>query len=308
MTKKNRDHHYLMLKTHNKTGLKYLCYTTKEDPFKYPGSGKRWKNHLQKHGGDIHTEILGDYETKDELIRMGRVYSEEWNVVEDDGFANLRIEEGDGGDTSSFIDYASMKPMPRGKWKRSDLSEYNKTRENPRLKILTCPHCGETGYGYDWIVEHLSASYWKRDVPIERYNCPKNPHRILNYNEEIYEVDGEELTINDVAQRYNLTKQTIYQRLAKGEAMQEVVSRPQFQPKTYSLFGEELTTSEIVKAQKIPSTTLRRILKKTNDLDTYFRRRDSFHNGSTLHCDKCNRLITHEKMIIKHFELCSYAS
>ena len=40
---------YLYVKTHNKTGLKYLG-KTEQDPFVYLGSGKRWLNHLNKHG------------------------------------------------------------------------------------------------------------------------------------------------------------------------------------------------------------------------------------------------------------------
>jgi transposase len=49
---------YLYVKTHNKTGLKYLGKTTKLDPHKYSGSGKRWLRHLKKHGFDYTTEIL----------------------------------------------------------------------------------------------------------------------------------------------------------------------------------------------------------------------------------------------------------
>ena len=32
----------LLLKTHNQTGLKYLCKTENEDYINYPGSGKYW--------------------------------------------------------------------------------------------------------------------------------------------------------------------------------------------------------------------------------------------------------------------------
>jgi hypothetical protein len=39
---------YLYVKTHNNTGMKYLGKTTKPDPHKYPGSGKRWTRHLKK--------------------------------------------------------------------------------------------------------------------------------------------------------------------------------------------------------------------------------------------------------------------
>ena len=48
----------LMIKTHNVTGLKYLCITKKENWPEYLGSGKYWRNHLISHGPDIRTELL----------------------------------------------------------------------------------------------------------------------------------------------------------------------------------------------------------------------------------------------------------
>jgi len=124
--------YYLLLKTHNKTGLKYLCQTKKKDPIKYQGSGERWIRHLNKHGYDFSTKILGKFKKKKELVKLGEKYSKKWNVKKDRNFANLIDETGDGGDTSKFIDYKKMKPMPRGLWKRPDLTRYNQTRINPR--------------------------------------------------------------------------------------------------------------------------------------------------------------------------------
>lgn len=97
--------YYLMIKKHNKTNLKYLCQTKRKDPFLYTGSGKYWKSHLEKHGCDISTEILGTFETKQKLREAGKYYSELYNVVESTEWANLRIEDGDGGDTSKTNQY-----------------------------------------------------------------------------------------------------------------------------------------------------------------------------------------------------------
>lgn len=90
---------YLYLKTHNKTGLKYLGKTKKENPYKYKGSGKYWIRHIAMHGYDVTTEILFKTECKEELKEKGIYYSNLWNIVDNPGFANLRIEMGDGGDT-----------------------------------------------------------------------------------------------------------------------------------------------------------------------------------------------------------------
>lgn len=94
--------HYLMLKTHNITGLKYLCKTStanKRRPFYYKGSGTYWKQHLEKHGSDISTTILEVCDTKQELTKKGIYYSKKFNVVESNEYANLVEERGDGGPT-----------------------------------------------------------------------------------------------------------------------------------------------------------------------------------------------------------------
>lgn len=96
-----------MIKTHNKTGFKYLCQTRSKDPYRYPGSGKHWRAHINHHGYDISTKILGTYDTMQELKEAGIYYSNMYNVVESEEWANLRIEDGDGGDTSKTSGYIS---------------------------------------------------------------------------------------------------------------------------------------------------------------------------------------------------------
>lgn len=92
----------LYVKTHKKTGLKYLGQTTQADPFKYPGSGIDWKTHLKEFGHEIHTEILLQTIDKSERNRLGRYYSALWRVVtaaDDFGnkiWANKMTESGGG--------------------------------------------------------------------------------------------------------------------------------------------------------------------------------------------------------------------
>ena len=110
--------HYLMLKTHNITGLKYLCKTSTSNnkrPFIYPGSGKYWKQHLSKHGRDIKTEILKICNTKEELKEEGLLYSRLWNIVESNDFANLRDESGDGGPTMKGRKITPEQKLKQGK-------------------------------------------------------------------------------------------------------------------------------------------------------------------------------------------------
>ena len=89
---------YLYLKTHNVTGLKYLGKTVK-DPFKYTGSGIRWKNHLKKHGNDVSTEILYQTKCEDDFKNVAIEYSKKLNIVESKEFANMTEEQGQGGAT-----------------------------------------------------------------------------------------------------------------------------------------------------------------------------------------------------------------
>lgn len=88
---------YLYIKTHNVTKLKYFGKTTK-DPAKYPGSGKYWSRHLLKHGNDVTTEILGVFESKEEIEQVALEFSKKNNIVESADWANLKDENGlDGG-------------------------------------------------------------------------------------------------------------------------------------------------------------------------------------------------------------------
>lgn len=89
--------YYLYVKTHKITGLKYLGYTGKEDPYTYTGSGTRWLNHLHVHGFNFTTEILKECTSKTEIREHGVYFSRLWNVVSDKNWANLKEEQGDGG-------------------------------------------------------------------------------------------------------------------------------------------------------------------------------------------------------------------
>jgi hypothetical protein len=88
---------YLYVKTHNKTGLRYLGKTTMSDPHTYKGSGADWKKHLKEHGEDYTTEIIRECKSNKELNEWGRYYSKLWNVVESPDWANRIPETGGGG-------------------------------------------------------------------------------------------------------------------------------------------------------------------------------------------------------------------
>ena len=86
---------YLYLKQHNITGLKYLG-KTKQNPYKYKGSGIDWVGHLSIYGNDVTTEIIKECYTNHELNLWGRFYSNIFDIVESSEFLN-RIPETGGG-------------------------------------------------------------------------------------------------------------------------------------------------------------------------------------------------------------------
>jgi hypothetical protein len=90
----------------SKTGLKYLCKTTR-NPYTYNGSGVDWKIYLRNYGTAHTTEIIRECHSKEELNIWGRYYSRLWNVVgamDDFGnkiWANKIPETGGGGLTGA---------------------------------------------------------------------------------------------------------------------------------------------------------------------------------------------------------------
>lgn len=129
---------YLYLKTHNVTGLKYLG-KTEQDPYKYRGSGTRWKAHLKKHGHDITTEVLFKTEDKAEFKKVALEYSNKWNIVESADFANRMLEEGQGGVNSGSFK-KGHKTWNKG---RTDIKfgpqspEHIEKRVKPQRKAIT---------------------------------------------------------------------------------------------------------------------------------------------------------------------------
>lgn len=93
--------HKLLIKEHKDTGLKYLCYTQKDNHSKYTGSGVYWLKHIKEHGYNVSTKLIFKSESYDEFKKVAIETSNKFNIVESDEWANLRIEEGDGGDTVS---------------------------------------------------------------------------------------------------------------------------------------------------------------------------------------------------------------
>lgn len=125
---------YLYVKKHLDTGLKYLGKTKNKDPHRYKGSGVYWKQHLKKYGSNFSTEILFSSEDTNEIQKMGLYYSELWNIVENNEWANLIPETGNG------IEYQKTKYRKRTqdeilRWKQT-MIENGKLGNNNTDKMV----------------------------------------------------------------------------------------------------------------------------------------------------------------------------
>jgi len=119
---------YLYVKTHQVTGLKYLGKTVSSDPHKYPGSGKYWRAHLEKHGYNYSTEILFESTVATAIKEKGIYYSRLWDIVKSDEWANLKDEQGDGG-------YCAAAFTPEANAKRSSTLTGRTITEEHRKKL-----------------------------------------------------------------------------------------------------------------------------------------------------------------------------
>jgi hypothetical protein len=167
--------YYLYKKTHNKTGLQYLGYTTR-DPYIYKGSGIKWGEHLSIHGDDISTEILLESTNKEDIQKLGRHFSELWDIVRSGKWANSmketcggpggkkgiarlestkqKLSEKLSGKTHTPEQKLAKSQRQKGKPKSPQWVEKMTGRKNPLISlalsgkakpIIQCPNCGKEG-------------------------------------------------------------------------------------------------------------------------------------------------------------------
>ena len=125
---------YLYIKTHRVTGMKYFG-KTKDDPFKYKGSGKYWKRHISTHGYDCDTEIIRECQTNNEVAKWGKYYSALWNIVESEEWANLKPESGDGGETPGAKERMSEMRKGKSPWNKG-IAMTESMKEKQRLSHI----------------------------------------------------------------------------------------------------------------------------------------------------------------------------
>lgn len=87
------------------------------------GSGIDWVSHIKEHGLDIKTEILKECNSKKELTKWGKYYSNLWKIVESKEWAN-RIPESGGGGTPNAKTRKKLSEALKGKKKPPRTAEH----------------------------------------------------------------------------------------------------------------------------------------------------------------------------------------
>jgi len=101
----------LYIKRHKVTGLKYFGKSTSNFLESYSGSGKYWKKHIAKHGKENIEHVWNSdwFYVKEEIEKFALEFSELFDIVKSDEWANLIAENGlDGGDASNYRTYMPL--------------------------------------------------------------------------------------------------------------------------------------------------------------------------------------------------------
>lgn len=175
---------YLMIKTHNITGKKYLCKKqaeTEKLAIRYSGSGLKWKLHIKEFGKDFTTEILFvcPIENKEEFKKVAIDYSHKLNILNNPVWMNMILEDGGGGSTSETNFSKGRKWIYRGDERKTVtldmLSHYLNNGwilgfpENFK-KILSENMKGKTPYNKGKMLKSLTE--YKSKATKRKYNIP----------------------------------------------------------------------------------------------------------------------------------------
>lgn len=199
---------FLYLKTHNKTGLKYLGKTV-QDPFIYKGSGKRWLNHIKKHGYDVTTEIL--FETSDKILlrEKGLYFSLLWSVTTNPNFANIVNEAGDGGDTSASSSY-KLGIKNRNLANSPKFIQAIKNRDNSKISALRKGRSLANDLNLKWYNNGVKNIYVTKDTQpfgfVKGRLMPKGRHTSEKTKQKLIRANGKKC-MSPIGELFDSTKQ-----------------------------------------------------------------------------------------------------
>lgn len=122
---------YLYVKEHTITGLRYLGKTTRNDPYKYNGSGTDWVEHINEYGKEhIKTIWVSKIFTDTRIKDFAILASKHWNIVNSKDWANQKIENGMDGFTSKQSSDIQKRLLEEGK----HIFQNTESQRNNQLK------------------------------------------------------------------------------------------------------------------------------------------------------------------------------
>jgi len=175
-------------------GLNYLGFTSQPNPSDYKGSGKYWKLHIKKHNlkpKDLITIVLFETDDKKELIKYGIYFSNLFNVVESEEWANLRPETGDGMELGTKLTeehkkkiieaLRKRKPSKSTDETRKKISDSKKGKSKKGREIIDL----ETGFVFSSIRE-VSEAYSLNENILKKSIYKKWNKRFIYTDEDLY--------------------------------------------------------------------------------------------------------------------------
>lgn len=84
------------------------------------------------------------------------------------------------------------------------------------------------------------------------------------------EIDGESLTISQIAERAGVSEQTVYARWQRGVRGRELLA-PGHPKRTFAVGGENLSYDEVARRSRMPVDRVRRLVRSGIDLEAFLR-------------------------------------
>ena len=166
---------YLYVKQHRVTNLKYFGMTTKDDPYKYMGSGQHWLRHLKVHGRNVETTHLWEFENYDDSESFALHFSEENRIVESKEWANIRPEHGRQGRPVGSPGLKGEKNPSFGKCKELN-SFYGKKHTPENMELFRQRGLSQPSGG-------LSPKAKRIITPIGEFDCQKDAAKALGISD-----------------------------------------------------------------------------------------------------------------------------
>ena len=193
----------LLVKTHNPTGIKYFCKTTRLTRLNtYTGSGTLWKRLINKHGKDISTGVVGIYYDEKRCNEAALQYSKEWDIVNSKEWANLIEENGLTGAGVGELNHMYGKPSPQLGVKRPWVGK--KGADNP-MYGKPSPMLGKKNIG-------ASLAHKGRKRP---EGGGKKPHAVVGTKDG---VQVEFKSVSDAARFINKARSSVH-KCCNGKAL-----------------------------------------------------------------------------------------